>query len=159
MQTGADLSIPHLQYVIDGSKSGDNGLKLSARADGVNNFSTIYIKGLSLDFYNPTDNKKALSINLVGSINSSNGTSGSVTIDKLKFNPEPLSKMVPGRFKEQVTSLPIQKGVDVNIHQFYPCQRETSANLSLGSKIPDYNINDLSLFVSVEQDNIKKEYP
>ncbi|OQA95322.1 MAG: hypothetical protein BWY23_02465 [Spirochaetes bacterium ADurb.Bin218] len=157
MQTGADLSIPHLQYVIDGSKSGDNGLKLSARADGVNNFSTIYIKGLSLDFYNPTDNKKALSINLVGSINSSNGTSGSVTIDKLKFNPEPLSKMVPGRFKEQVTSLPIQKGVDVNISSNFTLAKEkTSANLSLGSKIPDYNINDLSLFVSVEQDNIKK---
>lgn len=153
MDIGADLAIPHLTYTIEGSKSGDNGVKLSARASGINNFSQVKISGVSFDFYNPAGGDKALSMNLGGFVNLGKAMSGNINIDRLRINTRPLPAMVPGRFKKQVADIPLKKPVDITLGAgFSLAGSKTSANLNMLAKIPDYGVNDLALDASIEQD-------
>jgi len=153
MDLGADLNIPHLTYTIEGSKSGDNGVKLSARASGLNNFSQVKISGVSFDFFNPAGGERALSMNLGGFVNLGKAMSGNINIDKLRINTHPLPAMVPGRFKKQVADIPLKKPVDIAIGAgFSLAGSKTSADLNLLAKIPDYGVNDLALDASIEQD-------
>lgn len=157
MDLGADLSIPHLSYIIEGSKSGDNGMKLSARASGINNFSQVKIGGVSFDFYNPAGGERALSMNLGGVVNLGTGMNGNINIDQLRINTRPLQYMVPGRFKKQVAAIPLKKPVDINLAAgFSMSGGKTSADLKMLAKIPDYGVNDLALDASVEQDPAAK---
>jgi hypothetical protein len=138
MDLGADLTIPHLSYTIEGSKSGDNGLKLTARASGINNFSQVKIAGVSFDFYNPAGGEKAVSMNLGGSVTLGKAMSGNINIDKLSLNAHPLTAMVPGRFRKQVADIPLKKPVDITIGTgFSLAGSKTSATLNLLAKIPD----------------------
>ncbi len=153
MDLGADLDIPHLGYTIEGSKSGDNGVKLSARATGINNFSQVKINGVSFDFFNPQGGEKALSLNLGGFVNLGKAMSGNINIDKLRINTLPLQFMVPGRFKKQVAGIPLKKPVDITLGTGFSLSGEkTSANLNMLAKVPDYGVNDLALDASIEQD-------
>ena len=153
MDLGADIAIPHLRYIIEGSKSGDNGIKLSARASGINNFSKVKINEVSLDFYNPSGREKALSMNLAGLISMGKAMSGNINIDRLQINTRPLQFMVPGRFKKQVEGIPLKKPVDLKLGtDFTLAGQKTAADLALFAKIPDYGVNDLALKASVEQD-------
>jgi hypothetical protein len=153
MDLGADLAVPHLTYTIEGSKSGDNGIKLSARASGINNFSQVRINGVSFDFYNPAGGEKAVSMNLGGFVNLGKAMSGNISIDKFRINTHPLPAMVPGRFKKQVADIPLKKPVDITIGTGFSLSGgKTSATLNMLAKIPDYGVNDLALDASVEQD-------
>lgn len=157
MDLGADLAIPHITYIIDGSKSGDNGVNLSARASGINNFSEVKISGVSFDFYNPAGGERAVSMDLAGFVNLGESMSGNIKIDRLRINTAPLQGMVPGRFKKQVAGIPLKKPVDITAGtDFSLADGRTSANLNILAKIPDYDLNDLSLEASVEQDAAAK---
>ncbi len=157
MAIGAELNIPHLAYVIEGSKSGDNGVKLSASVTGYDNFKRVKINDVSFDFFSPGGGK-VLSLGLAGDINMGKATQGNINISKLKINTVPLANMVPGRFKKQVAGIPLKKPVDLNIGlNFYLGGDIVNANVEMLAMIPDYGVNDLKLKASVIQDNKAKK--
>lgn len=157
MEIGAGLKIPHLAYVIDGSKSGDNGLKLTVSATGHNNFKSVKINGVSLDFFNPGGGD-ALSINLAGDINMEKGILGNIFLSRFRINTAPLVSMVPGKFRKQLASIPLKKPVDLNIGlNFILGDDRISAGLDILAMIPDYGVNDLKLNAAVVQDNKEKK--
>lgn len=152
-EIGAELNIPHLAYVIEGSKSGDNGLKLTASATGFNNFQRIKINGVSFDFFNPGGGK-AVSLNIAGDVNMGKATQGTVNISRFRINTSPLAAMVPGRFRKQVESIPLKKPVDMNIGlNFYLGGDIINAGVDVLAMIPDYGVNDLRLKAAVVQDS------
>lgn len=157
MDFGADLDIPHLGYTIEGSKSGDNGVKLSAHATGINNFSQVKINGVSFDFFNPQGGERAISLNLGGFVDLGKAMNGNINIDKLRINTHPLQSMVPGRFKKQVAGIPLKKPVDISLGAGFSLSgSRTTASLNMLAKVPDYGVNDLALDASIEQDAAAK---
>ncbi len=157
MNIGAELNIPHLAYVIEGSKSGDNGLKLAVSATGYDNFKRVKINNVSFDFFSPSAGK-VLSLILAGDVNMGKATQGTVNISTLRINTVPLAKMVPGRFKKQVAGIPLKKPVDLNIGlNFYLGGDVVNAGVDMLAKIPDYGVNDLHLKALVVQDNKAKK--
>ncbi len=157
MDIGAELNIPHLAYVIEGSKSGDNGVKLTASATAYNNFQRLKINDVSFDFFNPGGGK-ALSLGLNGNVDLGKATQGNVNINKFRINTPPLAAMVPGRFRKQIADLPLKKPVDLNIGlNFYLGKDIINAGVEMLAMIPDYGVNDLRLKAAVVQDNKAKK--
>lgn len=156
MNVGAGINIPHLAYVIEGSKSGDNGVRLTASATGINNFKRMKINGVSFDFFNPGGGS-VLSMNLSGDINMGKAMQGRIDITKFRINASPLSSMVPGRFRKQVAGIPLKKPVDLSLGlNFFMGGDILNAGLEMLAKIPDYGVNDLKLKAAVVQDNKAK---
>ena len=157
MEIGAELNIPHIAYVIEGSKSGDNGVKLTASATGFNNFQRVKINDVSFDFFNPGGGN-AVSLKIAGDLNMGKAMQGNVNISKLRINISPLSVMVPGRFRKQISSLPLKKPVDLNIGlNFYIKGEIINAGVDMLAMIPDYGVNDLRLKAAVMQDSKAKK--
>lgn len=157
MDIGAELNIPHLAYVIEGSKSGDNGVKLTASATGYNNFKRVKINNVGFDFFNP-GGAKALSLAMSGDVSMGKATEGFININRLIINTAPLPAMVPGRFKKQVADIPLKKPVDLNLGlNFYLGSDIVKASVDMLAVIPDYGVNDLRLKASVVQDNRSKK--
>lgn len=157
MDIGAELNIPHLAYVIEGSRSGDNGLKLKASATGFNNFQRVRINDVSFDFFNPGGGN-AVSLKMAGDVNLGKAMQGNVNISKFRINTSPLEAMVPGRFKKQVASIPLKKPVDMNIGlNFYMGGDILNAGVDLLAMIPDYGVNDLHLKAALIQDSKAKK--
>ena len=157
MNIGAGLDIPHLAYVIDGSKSGDNGVKFSVSATGYDNFKRVKINDVSFDFFSPGGGK-VLSMTLGGSVDMGKATQGRIDITKFRINTVPLSAMVPGRFKAQVAKIPLKKPVDINLGvNFYLGKDIINAGVEMLAMIPDYGVNDLRLKAAVVQDSKAKK--
>lgn len=156
MAIGAEINIPHLAYVLEGSKSGDNGLKLTASATGYDNFKRVKINGVGFEFFNPGGGK-VLQLDLSGDISLGKSTQGSVNITRLRINAVPLADMVPGRFKKQVEGIPLKKPVDITVAlNFNLGPDQINAGVEMLAMIPDYGINDLKLKAAVVQDNRAK---
>ncbi|PKL16040.1 MAG: hypothetical protein CVV49_18330 [Spirochaetae bacterium HGW-Spirochaetae-5] len=157
MDIGVELNIPHLAYVIEGSKSGDNGVKLTASATGYNNFKRVKINNVGFDFFNP-GGAKALSLAMSGDVAMGKATEGYINISRLRLNTAPLPAMVPGRFRKQVADIPLKKPVDLNLGlNFYLGSDIVKAGVDMLAMIPDYGVNDLKLKASVVQDNKNKK--
>ncbi|MCL2156221.1 MAG: hypothetical protein FWH53_11195, partial [Leptospirales bacterium] len=153
MDFNGDLSIPHLAYVVQGSKSGDNGIKFTTSVSGYNNFKRIKIHSTTFDFYHPAEGK-AVSMNLSGDVNMDSSIAGNINIPKFRIDVTPLPSMVPGRFRKDIDSIPLKKPVDLTIStNFYLGDDIIKANLNMLTKVPDYNIDDLTLKAGVVQDN------
>jgi hypothetical protein len=152
MYIGAGLDIPHLAYVIEGSKSGDNGVKLTASATGYNNFKNVKINGVGFDFFSP-EKGKALSLNLAGDIYLGKPMHGWISIPKIRINTTPLTAMVPGRFRKQITSIPLKKPVDIGVATNFSLGEElVKAGLDVSAIVPDYDVKDLHLKAAVTQE-------
>ncbi len=156
MAIGAELNIPHLAYILDGSKSGDNGVKLTASATGYDNFKRVKINGVGFEFFNPGGGK-VLILDLNGDVSLGKSTQGTITISKLRINTPPLADMVPGRFRKQVAGIPLKKPVDINLGLNFSLGADTvRAAVEMLAMIPDYGVNDLKLHAAVVQDNRAK---
>ncbi|MCL1864761.1 MAG: hypothetical protein FWF73_03005 [Spirochaetes bacterium] len=156
MNFNGDLNIPHFAYVVQGSKSGDNGIRFTTSILGYNNFKRIKINSVAFDFFNP-EAGKAVSMNLFGDINMDGSVTGDINIPKFRIDVTPLASMVPGRFRKQISSIPIKKPVDFNISTNFNLGNDVvKANLDMLTIAPDYNIDDLKLKAGVVQDNRNK---
>ena len=153
MDFNGDLNIPHLAYVIQGSKSGDNGIRFITSVSGYDNFKRIKINNTSFDFFSPVAGK-AVSTALAGDVNMGEAIAGDINISKFRIDVKPLAYMVPGRFKKQIEEIPLKKPVDLKIGTNFNLGKDTiKANLDMLAIVPDYNIDDLKLKAGVVQDN------
>ncbi len=157
MELGLGIKIPHLAYVIDGSKSGGNGLKFNASISALNSFKEFRLNSITLDFYDPASGRSAVQLAVDGDVNLDASMAGWIRISKLRLYTAPLADMVPGRFQKQVAGIPLKKPVNLSLYtKFYLGEDVTTAGLDLFASIPDYGVEDLRLSASVKQDNRKK---
>lgn len=153
MELGLDLKAPHIAYVIDGSKSGGNGLRFNTGITALGGFKIFRINTLSMNFYDPASNRNAVDLQLSGEVNTAASVAGWINISRLRFNAAPLRDMVPGRFRKSVESIPLKKPVDLGLAaKFYLGESLTDADLDLKASVPDYGVEDLKLSASVQQD-------
>ena len=154
MQIGADIKMPGFSYVLQGSKSGRNGLKLSARVKSPDGFKNIDLTGIDLSLFNSATGRSALTMAVNGKVNMGKNIKGAVNISKFRFRKEPLITMVPGRMKKQIEGIPLNKPVDLSLSsKFNLGSKITDASIRLGVAVPDYKLNDLLLTASIRQDN------
>lgn len=157
MDLGLDIKAPHIAYVIEGSKSGGNGLKFNTGITAIDGFKIFRINTMSLNFYDPGSGKDAVSMLLNGEVNTASSMSGWINISKLRLNTVPLKDMVPGRFRKSVASIPLKKPVNIGlVTKFFMGENLVKADLDLSASVPDYAVEDLKLSASVQQDAKKQ---
>ncbi|HPS56623.1 MAG TPA: hypothetical protein PK514_00830 [Spirochaetota bacterium] len=157
MELGLDLKVPHIAYVIEGSKSGGNGLKFNTGITALDGFSIFRINTMSLNFYEPVSGKDAVAMLLNGEVNTAGSISGWINISRLRLNTAPLKEMVPGRFRKSVESIPLKKPVNLGlVTKFFMGDNLVDADLDISALVPDYGVEDLKLSASVQQDRKKQ---
>ncbi|MCL1911006.1 MAG: AsmA family protein [Leptospirales bacterium] len=149
----ADIGIPHIYYVLKGSKSGDNGLRLKADVKAGNMGKNIAINNMSLRYYYPPAGANAVTVDMSGLINTGDRISGKVEIPKLYANIQPLKQMLPGRIAKNLDSVPLTKPVTVTLSSDFKVGPVLEAGVSMLVKAPDFEINDLKLAARVRQDS------
>ena len=157
MNFAAMMRMPHLFYVLDRSRSGDNGAVFSINASAYNNFERLDIHRMTCNFYNPVSRESVLNMVMDGKLRLSPGQSGTVSIPTFRFFKEPLVAMVPPKLKKQIDGIPLKKPVNLTLHaQFSKGKTILIAALGLLVKVPDFNIRDLAMNLSMEQNNAAK---
>jgi len=158
MKIGLNLAIPHLWYTLDGSRSGDNGIRLITKISAYRNFGRVKIDKFSFQAYNPVERANVLDVSILGDIKLKPVVDGNIRINKFRFLNGPLGSMLTGRLRKQLASLPFKKPVDMDLKtKFYLSKKKTKADLAILFKIPDFNMNDLVLNAKILQDNKKKK--
>lgn len=157
MELGLDLKVPNIAYVIEGSKSGGNGLRFSTGITALDGFKIFRINTLSLNFYDPSSRQDAVTLAMNGEVNTASSMSGWINISKLRLNTVPLKDMVPGRFRKSVSSIPLRKPVNIGlVTKFFMGESLVDADLDISASVPDYGVEDLKLSASVQQDKKKQ---
>ncbi|NLV67073.1 MAG: hypothetical protein GXY14_05285 [Spirochaetes bacterium] len=157
MELGLGIKAPYIAYVIDGSKSGGNGLRFNTGITALEGFKIFRINSMSLDFYDPGSNKAALSLAMNGEVNTAASVAGWLNLSRLRFDAVPLKEMVPARFRKSINSIPLKKPVNLGlVTKFYMGDELVNANLDLSASVPDYGVEDLKLSASVKQETKKQ---
>jgi len=153
----SDISLNSFSYVLQGSKSGLNTLKLETSLSSPDNFRSVKVSKLDIDFLNPVTRRSALEMKMNTSVRLAPSLKGEANITKFRFNKSPLVTMVPLRLKKQIESIPLKKDVNLKLDsKFSIAGALTGASLNLYASIPDYKVTDLVLKTSVLQNNSKK---
>jgi hypothetical protein len=157
MELGLGIKAPHIAYVIDGSKSGGNGIRFNTGITALEGFKIFRINSMSLDFYDPGSNRAALSLAMNGEVNTAASVAGWLNISKLRFDAAPVKEMVPARFKKDIDSIPLKKPVNLGLLlKFYMGDELLNADLDLSASVPDYGVEDIKLSASVKQETKKQ---
>ncbi len=153
----ASIDMPHLNYMLERSKSGDNGLSFKANVSAYENFSRIHLNGISMNFYNPASLASALRLALNGRVGLKGGQSGNVSITELRFSKTPLASMLPPKFAKSLAGVPLKKPVDITMNaSFAKGGSDLRAVLDMLVKVPDFNVSDLVMSVDVQQSEREK---
>ena len=141
-----DLKVPHLYYTLKGTKSGDNGLRLTADANVINFGKQIEINSLEIRAYSPQTGADAARVKLSGNVDFSDGILGNVNITNIYGNPQPLQAMLMPRVAQKINSLPIKQPVNLSLaSQFRLNDEQVSATADTLLKVPDFAVDDLKL--------------
>ena len=95
MKITSRVFMPHMYYILEGSRSGDNGLELTADLLAENSFSSVTLNSIGFRFFSPELRKNALAMNLEGAVDLGNDLSGKISINRFTFMKQPLAAMVP----------------------------------------------------------------
>ena len=147
-----DMNLPHLYFSMNGSKSGDNGFRLTADVKALDMGKSIQINKVALRYYYPPSGADAFAMDLAGHINAAGVLSGNVDIPKLYLNMAPLKQMLPARFAKDLEGVPLTKPVNINLSSNFKLGDPViEAGLSMLIKVPDFNMNDLKIAAQVRQ--------
>lgn len=153
-----DIEMNRFKYSLSGDRSKFNGLKFNSDIYAYGEFKKFKINSLNLRFFNPATGRNGLTVAMNGNASLGNSTSGNIRISKLTFNKKPLIAILPGSIGNSLKSIPLEKDVTLSLNTIFSLgQRYISAGLELYAAVPDYDVNDLRLSVSVLQDQ-KLEY-
>ena len=154
------LSIPHFNYTLKKSKSGDNGLELKTDIVAANNFNTVSIKNIGLRLYNPSTKVNAINMGINGNVKMKPSMKGKISINKLRFIKQPLLTMIPERFKKHLTKKVgklIKQPVDLNLSLNFGLGKTSQrAIVNMLIKAPDFYLTDLKIHANVLNDARKK---
>lgn len=148
------IALNNFSYILQGSRSGLNSLKLDTALTSPDNFKSVNISKLNLKFYDPLNGRNALDLSMNSKVTLSPVLSGAVNITRFRFNKNPLVSMVPQRLKRSITDIPLNKTVSLKLDtKFKLTQLVTDATLNLYASVPDYKVNDIVLKTSLLQNN------
>lgn len=151
------LQLPHLFYSLERDRSGDNGIYLESDISTFNNFQRVEINDLRVRYVSPSARRSALSLAMNGNLYLKPTLRGRVKISRFRFMREPLLDMLPRQLRKKIAGVPLEKPVDMNLDLSFALGEITRAALDMIVKVPDYNINDLKLGLSVIKDDGKKK--
>lgn len=158
MDVSADLAMPGFRYVLEGSKSQANSLYLSARASTYDNVARAELHSLKLRYYNPLLKKNALSLTMKGKASLGNTIRGSVTIKDLTFDKKPLVAMVSERLQKSLKGIPLKQPATLSMMTYFTLGKAVAgATMTLRARVPDYDLNDLTLKAKAAHYPIKKK--
>ncbi|HDP81184.1 MAG TPA: hypothetical protein ENN21_10130 [Spirochaetes bacterium] len=154
MKVLSRLRVPHLFYVLDRNKSGDNGFELGADLDALGNFGRVKLNNLFIRLYNPLSGKNALYTSLNGDIALKPEMAGVLKMTAFRFDKPPLMEMLPRGIRKSLESVPLKQPVDMTMDLGFGLGKNiVRADLGMMVKVPDFDINDLAIGVGVVQDN------
>jgi hypothetical protein len=151
------IQLPHLFYSLERDKSGDNGLYLESDISVFNNFRRVEINGLRMRYYNPLIKRNTLSLAMNGNVYLKPSLRGRVSILDCRFVRDPLLDMIPKQFRRMVSDIPLEKPLAMNLDLSFDMGEITRAALDMMIKIPDYDVNDLKLGLSLMKDDRNKK--
>lgn len=155
----SDLKIPHFDYILNRSKSGDNGIAFALNAQYNLKRQDLILNDVTLRFYSPSQGGDALKLKLVGGISLAPVLAGNIRMTTFQFTKDPLLEMLPKNLARDLgKSLKIFKN-PINLELaagFNVGKQVTSADVTLLGKIPDFKLNDLTLRAQVEQNAAHK---
>jgi hypothetical protein len=153
----AGISMPHFSYKLARSPSGDNGFFFDAKINARNNFARFDLSSVKIRYFNPRTKEDSLRVNISGDVKTAPALEGTVRIDELYFSKDPLAEMIYSAMKSTITGLPITKPVTGNaVASFNLGGGVTYAKAKLGLRVPDFNVNDLSLNAEIVQNAAKQ---
>ncbi len=157
MKILSKLNLPHLYYAMERNKSGDNGLNLSLDVSAFENFRKVDINSMSLRFYNPAGGGNALDLGVRGQVYLKPELNGNVKITRFLFRKQPLIGMLPKSFRKKLANIPLKKPVSMSLDTGFALGKKViKADLGVLIKVPDFDVNDAAIKVSIVQDNAKK---
>jgi len=151
------IQLPHLFYSLRKDKSGDNGLSLELDVSAYNSFQQVEINALKFNCFNPSQKRSVLNLAMNGNVYLKPSLKGNVRISQFRFVRDPLITMLPKGFRKAVSGIPLKKPLDMNLSLAFAMGKAIiDAVLNMQIRVPDYDLNDLKLGVSVVQDNARK---
>jgi hypothetical protein len=157
MKLGTEILSPFFTYALEGNRSGGNGLYFGADVDAYGNFASVKINRVDLRLFSSATKTDALNVNITGQTRLQPKLVGTVNVNRFRFQKQPLEAMVPSQFKKQVKSIPLKKPLDVSLALNYDIGPQViSAGLATLVKVPDFDLDDLTLKLAVIQDAAKQ---
>jgi hypothetical protein len=148
---GARLLMPGFSYTMDRGVSGQNALSLTADVDTFSNFGRFRINKVNLRFYDPRKRTDALSLGVQGAVTVKPAVAGDISIVNMVFRKDALLSTLPESMRKGIAAIPLEKPVTLNMNSSFELGDPTSANVTVSVKVPDYEMNDLTLRANVVQ--------
>lgn len=148
---GVNLAVDRFTYNMNRSLSGVSTLLLDADINSRNDFGAFDLNRVDIRFFDPRAKEKALELGIRGEVNVAPSVSGNVKIGGLVFRKNALVAMLPPSIGEGLAGLPFEKPVNAEIGARFSLGDITHANVSIGLKVPDFDVNDLAVTCDVTQ--------
>ncbi|MGL4370700.1 MAG: hypothetical protein ACRCUT_13665, partial [Spirochaetota bacterium] len=148
----ADLFLPRFTYKLDRSPSGENAFRLTADINARNNFGRFNINAVDIRYYYPQTKEDALRLHITGDVAVAPSMAGTVNITELYFRRDPLASMIAASLRPSIEGIPLQKAVNGTVSASFAMDGGiTRAKAGIKLKVPDFNVNDLSLNADIVQ--------
>jgi hypothetical protein len=152
----ASVTLSDFVYTLDRARSGKNSFSFSCAIDAFDDFKTFDIDSGSIRFFDPRTKETAFSAGLKGRVATAAPLHGNISVQKLYFMKDSLLPMLPDTIRKSMEGIPLSKDVSGGIDASFSLGKKTDANVRALFRIPDFDVNDLSLKADVEQDPAAK---
>ncbi len=145
-----ELQMPDFHYVLNKEKSGLNSFYLGLKASTAEQFKKFNISDFNIRLMDSVSKINALTMSLNGDVSMIDGTSGKITIPAIVLRLKPLGNTLPKSIRDSLAGIPINKPVTLNLATvFSMTEAAIKAELGLGVVVPDYNVTDLNIGLSM----------
>lgn len=148
---GAEIDMQRFSYKLDRSLSGANSFNLKADVRSSGNFSHFNIRDVAIKYYNPNTQANALFVGIRGNASTAPSISGSVSLYKFSFDKNALLPMLNDPLRVSLGGIPFTKPVTGSLDSSFSLGSKTHAKVLLALRVPDFDVNDLTLRADVTQ--------
>jgi hypothetical protein len=150
------ITLSNFIYTLDRARSGQNSFAFKCEIDAFDDFRTFDIDSGSIRFFDPRTKETAFSTGLKGRVATAAPMHGNVSIQKLYFMKDSLLPMLPDSIRKSMSRIPLTKEVTGGIDVSFVLGKKIDAKVSALFRIPDFDVNDLSLKADIEQNPVAK---
>ena len=145
----SNLQISRFNYTLERFRSGSNTVLLDLNASTKNNFSQFALSNFDFQLKDNRSGLNALSLKMSANADLAEGTNAGVNISELVFRKDPLINTLPSSIGDGMKDIPLTRAVTMNMKADYSGSDTIHKGVvSLGLRVPDYDVNDLSMYTS-----------
>jgi len=145
----SNLQISRFNYKLERFRSGSNTITLDLNASAKNNFSLFDLSDFDFQLKDNRSGLNALSLKMSATADLAKGTNAGVNIHELVFRKDPLINTLPSSIGDGMKDIPLTKAVTMNMKADYVGSETVHKGVvSLGLRVPDYDVNDLTMYTS-----------